>query len=208
MARTQRVKGHMPTVGFYLPDRVEAGKESVFVRGFGATSPDRTDGSWIVTLSQPEGAYMAAGRGRCRLPVRQPGSLLHPRGAPGSATSPPARREHDGQSVLPGPGLAGGLPHTLRRRPPGSGLPADERLDLTQLREHGSRPRARQANPRRATSDRANADGRCRRGAAILARREVRAARPGGWSTGWGNGSSTTPSCCRCCPRSCDRRPS
>jgi len=59
LARTQRVRGHRPTVGFYLPDRVEAGKESVFVRGFGATSPDRTDGSWIVTLSQPQGAYMA-----------------------------------------------------------------------------------------------------------------------------------------------------
>jgi acetyl esterase/lipase len=60
LAQTQRIRGQMPTVGFYLPDRVEAGKESVFVRGFGATSGDRTDGSWIVTLSQPEGAYMAA----------------------------------------------------------------------------------------------------------------------------------------------------
>ena len=30
------------------------------MRGFGATSPDRTDGSWIVTLSEPAGAYMAA----------------------------------------------------------------------------------------------------------------------------------------------------
>jgi hypothetical protein len=60
LARTQRIRGHMPTVEFYLSERVEAGQESVFVRGFGATSPDRTDGSWIVTLSQPEGAYMAA----------------------------------------------------------------------------------------------------------------------------------------------------
>ncbi|MBM4025809.1 MAG: alpha/beta hydrolase, partial [Planctomycetes bacterium] len=60
LAQTQRIRGHMPTVGFYLPDRVETGRESVFVRGFGATSPNRTDGSWIVTLSQPEGAYMAA----------------------------------------------------------------------------------------------------------------------------------------------------
>jgi len=58
--RTQRVRGHVPTVGFYLPNRVQAGQESVFVRGFGATSPDRTDGSWIVTLSQPAGAYLAA----------------------------------------------------------------------------------------------------------------------------------------------------
>jgi acetyl esterase/lipase len=60
LAQTQRVKGSMPTVGFYLPDRTEPGKESVFVRGFRATSPNRTDGSWIVTLSQPEGSYMAA----------------------------------------------------------------------------------------------------------------------------------------------------
>lgn len=60
MAGTARVQGHMPTVGFYLPDRVQPGEESVFVRGFGATSPDRTDGSWIVTLSEPAGTYMAA----------------------------------------------------------------------------------------------------------------------------------------------------
>ncbi len=60
MAQATRVKGHMPTVGFYLPERVGAGTESIFVRGFGATSPDRTDGSWIVTLSEPAGAYMAA----------------------------------------------------------------------------------------------------------------------------------------------------
>lgn len=60
LAQTTRVKGHMPTVGFYLPERVAVGTESVFVRGFGATSPDRTDGPWIVTLSEPAGAYMAA----------------------------------------------------------------------------------------------------------------------------------------------------
>ena len=60
MAKTSRVKGHMPTVGFYLPERIKAGEESVFVRGFGATSPDRTDGSWIVTLSDAKSAFMAA----------------------------------------------------------------------------------------------------------------------------------------------------
>ncbi len=60
MSGTKRVQGHMPTVGFYLPERVEAGTESIFVRGFGGTSPDRTDGSWIVTLSEPAGAFMAA----------------------------------------------------------------------------------------------------------------------------------------------------
>ncbi|MCZ7639188.1 MAG: hypothetical protein M5U12_25905 [Verrucomicrobia bacterium] len=30
------------------------------VRGFRATSPDRTDGSWIITLSEPSGASLAA----------------------------------------------------------------------------------------------------------------------------------------------------
>lgn len=60
MAQTRRVKGHMPTVGFYLPERTKPGEESIFVRTFGATSPDRTDGTWIVTLSEPAGAYMAA----------------------------------------------------------------------------------------------------------------------------------------------------
>ncbi|MHB8898667.1 MAG: creatininase family protein [Thermoguttaceae bacterium] len=60
MAETTRVQGSMPTVQFYLPERVPAGSESVFVRGFGATSPDRTDGNWIVTLSESAGAYMAA----------------------------------------------------------------------------------------------------------------------------------------------------
>ena len=60
MAQTTRVRGHMPTVEFYLPEQAKPGEESVFVRGFGATSPDRTDGSWIVTLSEPAGTYMAA----------------------------------------------------------------------------------------------------------------------------------------------------
>jgi creatinine amidohydrolase len=60
MAETKRVQGNMPTVQFYLPEHVASGTESVFVRGFGATSPDRTDGSWIVTVSEPAGAYMAA----------------------------------------------------------------------------------------------------------------------------------------------------
>ena len=60
MAQTTRVKGHMPTVEFHLPQQIKAGEESIFVRGFGATSPDRTDGSWIVTLSEPAGTYMAA----------------------------------------------------------------------------------------------------------------------------------------------------
>ncbi len=60
LADTERVKGTMPTVGFYLHERIGPKEEPVFVRGFQATSPDRTDGSWIVTLSEPAGSYMAA----------------------------------------------------------------------------------------------------------------------------------------------------
>jgi hypothetical protein len=63
MAGTQRRKGHMPTVQFYLPEQRPGGEESLFIQGFGATSPDRTDGSWIVTLSEPAGAYMGATAG-------------------------------------------------------------------------------------------------------------------------------------------------
>ena len=60
MSGTKRVKGHMPTVGFYTHEQTPWGLESPFVRGFGAISPNRTDGSWIVTLSDPPGSYMAA----------------------------------------------------------------------------------------------------------------------------------------------------
>jgi hypothetical protein len=60
MAETERVEGPMPTVGFYLPEKTAPGEESIFVHGFSATSPDRTDGNYIVTFSRPEGAYMAA----------------------------------------------------------------------------------------------------------------------------------------------------
>ena len=60
MARTTRVHGHMPTVGFYLNEQTPWGVESPFIRGFAGTSPDRTDDGWIVTLSEPAGAYMAA----------------------------------------------------------------------------------------------------------------------------------------------------
>ncbi len=55
-----RVKGHMPTVQFFLHQQIPWGNESPFVRGFGATSPTRPDDSWIVTLSDPPGSYMAA----------------------------------------------------------------------------------------------------------------------------------------------------
>jgi hypothetical protein len=91
MSETTRVQGHMPTVGFYLPEHVRAGEESVFVRGFGATSPDRTDGSWIVTLSEPAGSYMAATAMEVRsCSITWTAAASTPR--PASATSGRARR--------------------------------------------------------------------------------------------------------------------
>jgi hypothetical protein len=60
MSGTKRIKGHMPTLQFYLHEQVPWGTESSFVRGFGATSPQRTDDNWIVTLSDPPGSYLAA----------------------------------------------------------------------------------------------------------------------------------------------------
>ncbi|HUU21502.1 MAG TPA: hypothetical protein VM389_03115 [Phycisphaerae bacterium] len=60
MDGTRRVQGRMPTVGFYTHEQTPWGLESPFVHGFGATSPNRTDGAWIVTLSDPPGSYMAA----------------------------------------------------------------------------------------------------------------------------------------------------
>ena len=60
MSGAKRVKGHMPTLQFFLHEQTPWGQESPFVRGFRAISPNRTDGSWIVTLSEPAGSYMAA----------------------------------------------------------------------------------------------------------------------------------------------------
>jgi len=60
MADTTRIKGHMPTVQFYLHQQIPWTHPPAFCRGFKATSPDQTDGNWIVTFSDPPGSYMAA----------------------------------------------------------------------------------------------------------------------------------------------------
>ena len=60
MDGTQRVRGHMPTVGFYTHEQTPWGQESAFVRGFSATSPNRTDDSWIVTIAEDGQSHMAA----------------------------------------------------------------------------------------------------------------------------------------------------
>lgn len=60
LADTERVKGQIPTLQFYLPETTDEGSASIFVKGFGATSPNRTDGSWIATTAPEGNAYMAA----------------------------------------------------------------------------------------------------------------------------------------------------
>jgi hypothetical protein len=60
MDRTHRVRGHMPTVGFDTHEQTPWGQESAFVRGFSATSPNRTDDSWIVTIAEDGQSHMAA----------------------------------------------------------------------------------------------------------------------------------------------------
>jgi hypothetical protein len=59
MDGTTRINnGLMKTVQFYVNEGVTPA--SPFVNGFQATSPDKTDDSWIVTLSDDGSAYMAA----------------------------------------------------------------------------------------------------------------------------------------------------
>ena len=59
MDGTTRVNtGQMKTVQFYL--HKDYNHVSPFVNGFGAISPDRTDDSYIVTMSEDGGSYMAA----------------------------------------------------------------------------------------------------------------------------------------------------
>ncbi len=56
---TSRINtGQMKTVQFYLHEDYK--NVSSFVNGFGAISPDRTDDSYIVTMSGDGGSYMAA----------------------------------------------------------------------------------------------------------------------------------------------------
>ncbi|MCZ7555983.1 MAG: T9SS type A sorting domain-containing protein [Bacteroidia bacterium] len=59
MDGTTRINnGLMKTVQFYVNEGVTP--VSPFVNGFQATSPDRTDDSWIVTMSEDGASYMAA----------------------------------------------------------------------------------------------------------------------------------------------------
>ncbi|MBE0646039.1 MAG: hypothetical protein IH600_18295 [Bacteroidetes bacterium] len=59
MDGTTRInRGSMPTVQFYLNENY--GPVSPFIQGFQATSPDKSDDSYIVTLSEDGNSYMAA----------------------------------------------------------------------------------------------------------------------------------------------------
>jgi hypothetical protein len=139
LARAQRVRGHMPTVGFYLPERVEAGRESVFVRGFGATSPNRTDGSWIVTQSQPKGSYMAAAvvdaaflfdnLGRCCIHAADSGYRSRATGTTVSRSIAQGSLELPRTVRADRPGLA------TRRRPPPANRPRTADRSGTRARQ-------------------------------------------------------------------------
>lgn len=62
LSETTRITGHMPTVGVYLPHSHEQ-HVPPFAGAFEATSTDRTDGAWLVTVSESDSAYMATASG-------------------------------------------------------------------------------------------------------------------------------------------------
>ena len=54
----RRNPGRRPTVSIYLPEA--KGEVHPFAAASGGISPDRSDGAWMVSLSEPPGAYIAA----------------------------------------------------------------------------------------------------------------------------------------------------
>ena len=60
LSQTNRVRGARPTVGVYFTTYVEHPEQYPFVVDFQATSPQRTNGNYLVTLSESGKAYMAA----------------------------------------------------------------------------------------------------------------------------------------------------
>lgn len=60
LSQTKRVRGPRPTVGVYFNTEVEHPEAYPFVVDFQATSPQRTNGNYLVTLSESGSAYMAA----------------------------------------------------------------------------------------------------------------------------------------------------
>jgi hypothetical protein len=60
LSQTKRVSGPRPTVGVYFSTSMEHPEKYPFVVDFQATSPQRSDGNYLVTLSESRNAYMAA----------------------------------------------------------------------------------------------------------------------------------------------------
>ena len=60
LSQTKRVRGVRPTVGVYFNASVEHPEAYPFVVDFQATSPQRSDGNYLVTLSDSGNGYMAA----------------------------------------------------------------------------------------------------------------------------------------------------
>ena len=60
LSKTTRKIGPRPTIGVYYSDKVAADKEYPFVEDFEATSPIRTDDSYLIAFSKDGNYYMAA----------------------------------------------------------------------------------------------------------------------------------------------------
>ncbi len=59
LSNTIRVKGYRPTIGVYFNEKIKNPEIYPFVNAFQATSPDRTNGNYLVTLSESGNSYMA-----------------------------------------------------------------------------------------------------------------------------------------------------
>ena len=60
LSDTRRTIGHRPGIGVYFSEKMELDEEWPFISWFDATSEERTDGDYLVTLSESGNSYMAA----------------------------------------------------------------------------------------------------------------------------------------------------
>ena len=60
LSETERTIGHRPGIGIYYSEKMELDEYWPFISSFNATSPERTNGDYLVTLSESGEAYMAA----------------------------------------------------------------------------------------------------------------------------------------------------
>ena len=128
------------------------------MRGFGATSPDRTDGSWIVTLSEPAGAYMAARRWKPRsCSTTSTAAASTPRQFRRHRSR---RSQHDRQPPLPGQGTLDDFLQRLAADRPGAAA-----------RQKWARPCGGRARNQAARADGGDVAGRTGEGAGGSAHR-------------------------------------